>query len=211
MLATRERNYNANGMATERLEMECGCEAHQAHHFSLAEYHRLIEAGAFSDDLRAELIEGVLVDMSRKTREHDNAIRWLTRWLILAVDLRKFEVGVQTSLTLADSESEPEPDFSVLHRDAPRPYHPSTATLVIEVTVSSHHRDLRKKPVLYARAGIPEYWVIDIDNEMVVVHRNPIGDRYESIVTVPADGRINATALDLPELSVAELLAAAKD
>jgi len=56
--------------------------AAQAHRFSLEEYHQLIESGGFDEDSRVELIEGVIVDMSPKTAEHENAITWLMRWLI---------------------------------------------------------------------------------------------------------------------------------
>jgi Uma2 family endonuclease len=202
MLATRERTYNDEDMAIDITGRDV-----PIHRFSLEEYHQLVEAGGFEEGARIELIEGVLLDMSPKTREHENAIRWLTRWLVSGTNPQQFDVGVQTALTLADSE--PEPDLTVIPRTVQRPYHPGVAMLVIEVAVSSQHRDLRQKPILYACAGVPEYWVVDLDNGCVVVHRTPSGDRYESIVTVPADGRITAQALELPQLSVAELLTAA--
>lgn len=102
-------------------------------------------------------------------------------------------------------------NLTVFPKDAPRPYHPGTAALVIEVAVSSQRRDLRQKPIVYARAGVPEYWVVDLDKGRVVVHRTPSGDRYETVVTVPGDGSVKADALKLPELNVAELLAAARN
>lgn len=182
--------------------------AAQAHRFSLEEYHQLVESGGFDEDSRVELIEGVIADMSPKTAEHENAITWLTRWLISAVDPGRFEVGVQRALTLGGSE--PEPDLAVIPVDAPRPYHPATAALVIEVAMSSQDRDLRQKPALYARAGITEYWVIDLDAGVVVVHRNPTDTGYQAITQIPADGGIDARALALPRLEVAELLAAAR-
>jgi Uma2 family endonuclease len=181
--------------------------ATEAHRFSLEEYHQLIESGGFDEDSRVELIEGVIADMSPKTREHENAIRWLTRWLISAVDPERFEVGVQTALTLGGSE--PEPDLAVIPSDAPRPYHPATATLVIEVAVSSQDRDLRQKPAVYARAGIPEYWVVNLDAAVVTVHRHPTETVYETIADIPADGGVETQALELPRLEVAELLQAA--
>jgi Uma2 family endonuclease len=110
----------------------------QVHRLSLEEYHRLIESGGFDEDTRVELIDGLLVDMSPKTREHESAIRWLNRWLVLACEGQDLEVGVGNPLTLEGSE--PEPDFIVVPRDAPRPYHPATAALVIEVSVSSSRR-----------------------------------------------------------------------
>ncbi len=182
--------------------------ATQAHRFSLDEYHQLVESGGFDEASRVELIEGVIVDMSPKTAEHENTIRWLTHWLISAVNAERFEVGVQTALTL--SGSEPEPDLAVIGVDAPRPYHPATAVLVIEVAVSSQDRDLRQKPVLYANAGITEYWVIDLDAGVVVVHRNPTETGYQAIERVPSDGAVDAQALALPRLEVAELFAAAR-
>lgn len=182
--------------------------AAQAHRFSLEEYHQLLESGGFDEDSRVELIEGVIADMSPKTAEHENAITWLTRWLISAVDPGRFEVGVQRALTL--SNSEPEPDLAVIPVDAPRPYHPATATLVIEVAMSSQDRDLRQKPALYARAGITEYWVVDLDAGVVVAHRNPTDTGYQAIAQIPADGSIDAQALALPRLEVAELLGAAR-
>jgi Uma2 family endonuclease len=182
--------------------------AAQAHRFSLEEYHQLVESGGFDEDSRVELIEGVIVDMSPKTAEHEDAITWLARWLISAVDPGRFEVGVQRALTLNDSE--PEPDLAVIGVDAPRPYHPATAVLVIEVAMSSQDRDLRQKPVLYAKAGITEYWVVDLDAGVVVVHRDPTETGYEAIDRIPADGAVEAQALELPRLEVAELLRAAR-
>jgi Uma2 family endonuclease len=182
--------------------------AAQAHRFSLEEYHQLIESGGFDEDSRVELIEGVIADMSPKTPEHENAITWLTRWLISAVDPGRFEVGVQRALTLAGSE--PEPDLVVIPSDAPRPYHPATAALVIEVAMSSQDRDLRQKPVVYARAGVAEYWVVDLDAGVLVAHRNPTETGYTAITEIPGDGSIEAQALALPRLEVAELLAAAR-
>jgi Uma2 family endonuclease len=179
----------------------------QAHRFSLEEYHRLIEAGGFDEELRVELIDGVIADMSPKTAEHENAITWLTRWLISAVDPARYEVGVQRALTLESSE--PEPDLAVIPTDAPRPYHPGTAALVIEVAVSSQDRDLRQKLVLYAHSGIAEYWVVNLAADTVVVHRHPTETGYEEIAKVSAGGAVEAQALELPRLEVAELLDAA--
>lgn len=178
------------------------------HRFSLEEYHQMVESGGFDEDTRVELIEGMIVDMSPKSKEHENVIAWLAEWLTLAVDRRRFQVRTSAALTL--ERSEPEPDLSVIRRDAPRAYHPSTAALVIEIAVSSQRRDLHQKPSLYARAGIEEYWVIDLDARRAVVHGNPAGDRYESVTEVGAQGNIVAQALALPSLALGELLAAAE-
>jgi Uma2 family endonuclease len=177
------------------------------HRFSLEEYHRLIDAGGFDEDARIELIDGLLVDMSPKTAAHENAIAWLNQLLVLSVDLDRFEVRANAALTTGNSE--PEPDIIVIERDAPRPYHPGSAALVIEVAVSSQRRDLRHKPPIYAGAGVPDYWVVDLDAGRVVVHGSPRDGAYERTEIVGAGGELVASRLELPPIPVAELLAAA--
>jgi Uma2 family endonuclease len=177
------------------------------HRFSLEEYHRLIESGAFDEDTRMELIDGLLVDMSPKTAPHENAIAWLNQLLVLSVDLDRFEVRVSAALTTGTSE--PEPDIIAIERDAPRPYHPGTAALIIEVAVSSQRRDLRHKPPIYAAAGVPDYWVVDLDAGCVVIHGSPRDGAYELTEIVGAGGELVASRLELPPISVADLLAAA--
>jgi Uma2 family endonuclease len=179
----------------------------QLHRFTLTEYHQLLECAALGEDQRLELIDGMICDMSPKTREHDQAIDWLGEWLFSCVDLRRFLIRVQNALTLASSE--PQPDLAVVPRDVPRPYHPATATLVIEVAVSSQRRDLVEKPPQYAGAGVLEYWVVDLDDRRAVIHREPTGGRYAEVVQMAADGVIRAQALSLPALELSELLAAA--
>jgi Uma2 family endonuclease len=176
------------------------------HRFSLEEYHRLIEAGGFDEDARIELIDGLLVDMSPKSPAHENAIAWLNKLLVRSLDDR-FEVRVGAALTTGTSE--PEPDIMVIEPDAPRPYHPGTAALIIEVAVSSQRRDLRHKPPIYAGAGVPDYWVVDLDAGRVVVHGSPRDGAYEHTEIVGAGGELVASRLGISPISVAELLAAA--
>ncbi len=179
----------------------------QVHRLSTDEYHRLVEAGGFDEDARMELIDGLLADMSPKTREHENAIAWLARWLIVGVDPEHYEVRVASPLTLEGSE--PEPDLAIIARDAPRPYHPATAALVIEVSVSSLQRDLARKPSLYAAAGVDEYWVIDLDGRRAVVHRDPRGERYAEVAEVGVGGELAPAGLTIPAVGLDELLRAA--
>jgi Uma2 family endonuclease len=189
-----------------RLSSRVGVET-ELHRMSLDEYHQLIEAGGFDEDARIELIDGLLLDMSPKTAEHENAIAWLADLLHRAVDGARYQVRVASALTT--ERSEPEPDVMVIERDAPRPYHPGTAALMIEVAVSSQRRDLRVKPRIYARAGIPLYWVVDLDKRRAVVHSRPSEEGYDSVEVVGPDGELVAEHLGVPPVSVAELLAAA--
>jgi Uma2 family endonuclease len=182
-------------------------ELDELYRMSLDDYHRLIEAGAFEDFPNCELIDGVLVLKDVKSREHENAITWLNRWLMFGVDQERFEVRVGSSLTLDGSE--PEPDLTVVPRAAPRPYHPATAALAIEVSWSSLRRDLRRKAELYAEARVEEYWVFDVKARRLVVHRRPREGTYAEVREIRAGECVAGVQAGLPELVVDELLAAA--
>jgi Uma2 family endonuclease len=176
----------------------------ELHRYSVDAYHRLIEAGAFDEDERVELLEGLIVRMSPKTPRHERVVRWLTRWLVEAVDPRTHEVGVRCPLTLADSE--PEPDFIVFERGTPSPCHPATAALAIEIAVSSLRPDLGLKAALYAAAGVLEYWVLDLDGRRMVVHGLPRAEGYAERDELTAGDRVSAAALPLPALDLGRLL-----
>lgn len=169
---------------------------------SLSEYHSLIDRGFFGDTFPAEFIEGVLIPMSPRGEGHDDTIQMLADLFYAAVDRTRFQIRIQSGLTLADSE--PEPDFYVWPVGGPKPFHPGTAELVIEVSVTSLHHDLRVKAPLYARNGILEYWVVDLIGGRVVVHRQPGEDGYADVRDV-AKGELSAVGVTV---DVAALLAA---
>ncbi len=139
--------------------------------FTPEEYHRMAEIGLF-DGERVELIEGEIVRMSPIGPAHTvcthNVFSCLQQ---LLGDV--FFVRMQSPLSLGDSE--PEPDVAVVpgkpgdYRDA----HPSTAVLVVEVAQSSLEYDRQVKGLLYARAGIPEYWLVNLEDRCVEVYRDP--------------------------------------
>jgi Uma2 family endonuclease len=181
----------------------------ELHRFTTDEYHRMIEAGAFADDAHIELIHGLLVELRPRGRPHERVITWLNRWLIEATDGARYEVHSGGPLTLEEQASEPEPDLSVVPVATPQPYHAATAALVIEVAVSSLRRDLGVKRTLYAGAGVAEYWVIDIEGRRVVVHRDPRDGDYADVSEVGPNGELHARALELPTLTVFELMRAA--
>ena len=108
-------------------------------------------------------------------------------------------------------ESEPEPDLAVIALNAPRPYHPATATLIVEVAVSSLRRDLGTKAELYARAGVPEYWLLALDQRHLIVRREvrPVVGEYAQSIELGESARASCAALALPELEIADVLAAA--
>jgi Uma2 family endonuclease len=176
----------------------------EIHRLTAEEYHQLIESGGLNEDTRIELIEGLLLDMSPKTPAHERAIRWLVRHLSRSLDLDRFELGVGAPLSTGDSE--PEPDLMVIEHGTPQPYHPATAALVIEIAVSSQRRDLRVKPAIYAKAGVPVYWVIDVEGGRAVAHSEPSDDGYASVEIV---SELSAAHIGLEPIAVEEILAAA--
>jgi Uma2 family endonuclease len=181
-------------------------ELDELYRMSTDQYHRLAEAGLGEYFPHCELIDGVLVRKDMKSAEHENAIAWLNEWLMDGIDRAVFQVRVCCSLTL--TESEPEPDLMVIVRDASRPYHPGTAALAIEVSWSSLRRDLNRKAALYAEAGIEEYWVFDVHARRIVVHRKPRDGGYGDLSEARAGDRIAEVQAGLPDLNVDELFAA---
>jgi Uma2 family endonuclease len=174
------------------------------HRLSSAEYHRLVESGGLDEDTRVELLDGLLVAMRPKTREHEQALSFLVRWLVRALNER-YEVRAAAPLSLADC-TEPEPDVAVIPPGVERPYHPATAALVIEIAVSSQHRDFAVKPLRYAAAGVPVYIVVDLDTRRVVEHNEPTGGGYgRASETDQLDPRLPGVG----PLAVAEVYAAA--
>lgn len=140
-----------------------------------SEYDRLVEAGVF-DDEKIELIEGRLVLMSPEGSPHAEVITALGRLLVLALDGR---ARIRSGHPLAVSDiSEPEPDLAAVAIADYWTGHPTTAYLAIEVAHSSLRKDRVIKPALYAGAGVPEYWIVDLNARTVTVLSEPGADGY---------------------------------
>jgi Uma2 family endonuclease len=164
-----------------------------------AEYEALVAAGAFADE-RVELLEGFLVEMSPQRAPHASAIEVLTRLLCAACGSEN-KVRVQLPLALSD-ESEPEPDLCVVPAGDYRTQHPTAALLVIEVSHSSLERD-RRKAALYARARVPTYWLVDVDQQRVEVRTEPDATGYAQLATIPLSGFLECAALPALKVPVA--------
>jgi Uma2 family endonuclease len=176
--------------------------APEIHRWSPEDYHRLVETGAL-EDLRVELIDGFIVDMRPRSPSHDYAMWWLDDRLRDLVDRSRHWVRVGMALSLGDSE--PEPDIAVVAATRDHAWHPPTAALAIEVSHSSLRRDLQVKPRIYANAGIPLYWVVDLDGRRAVVHSEPRQDGYARVETTASDATLSAPELGV-SISLAELL-----
>jgi Uma2 family endonuclease len=164
------------------------------------EYHRMIEAGIFDEDEHLELLEGVIVAMAPQGPTHAHCIQWLNRLLVRRLG-DEYAVRPQLPLTLGE-RNEPEPDLTVVRADsASKDHHPGTAILAIEVSGESLRKDRRVKAAVYARFGIAEYWIVNVDARVVEVYSDPDGTKgvYNQTRTVTTADTLTSEAL--PELS----------
>ena len=150
-----------------------------------AEYERLIGLGAFEGE-RLELVGGVLIEMSPQGSRH----AWVVERLgeVLAPLVGTYSVRQEKPFA-ASADSLPEPDIAVTPRSSPHA-HPDRAELVIEVAETSRVVDLGEKARLYALAGVPRYWVVDLAASEVVVHADPNRDGYRSVVRHGPEARV---------------------
>lgn len=166
------------------------------------EYHRMIEAGILGEDERVELIDGVLVAMTPQGRLHAFVIQELNRLLVRAL-ADEYKVLTQLPLTLG-AGSEPEPDLAVVRAEdaRSRTRHPAAALLVIEVAGDSLRLDRETKAGLYARAGVPEYWIVNLAAASVEVYRDPDPAAGSFRTTSQCRGGGTLTALSVPGIRV---------
>jgi len=135
------------------------------------EYERLVELGVFQPDERLELLDGQLVLREPQGTDHSAGIRRVLNALRTSLG-NAWQIDSQLPIAL-DDDSEPEPDVSVVPPGVYRDAHPSHPVLIVEVAKSSYRIDRCYKASLYARAGVPEYWIVDLPHETVEIHRAP--------------------------------------
>jgi Uma2 family endonuclease len=185
-----------NMLDTAQLEPE------QCRPIRRAEYDAMSEAGLFLDE-RVELIDGVIVRMSPRTVLHDSVLERL--YGLLGPKLvGRARVRIQLAFA-ADEWSEPEPDFSVVPLGESWTDHPSRAHLVVEVAVSSLRFDRTTKATLYARAGVPHYWVVDAECRCIEAHSQPSAGGYASIVRHDASDVVEVPRFEDVRVTVGSL------
>jgi len=160
--------------------MSAAALAPQRHRLSVADYHRMSEAGIFSADARVELIEGEIIDMPPIGIDHAYVVTKLTALLTRKAGVNAI-VYAQNPINL-NHHSEPQPDIALLrYRDDfyrhTRPG-PADIILLVEVADSSLRYDLDVKLPLYARHGIPEVWIVDLQRQRLEIHRRPEESAY---------------------------------
>jgi Uma2 family endonuclease len=175
--------------------------------FTVDEYIRMIDARILDGTDHVELIEGDILQMAPIGPSHASCVAMLTRQLVVGVGARALVVP-QMTLPLSP-RSAPEPDLTVL-RPRETPYReawatPSDVLLLVEVSDASLRRDRDLKVPLYARAGIPEVWIVDVQGERVIVHREPRGGSYASRREVGRDGEVSPMAFPDVQVAIAEI------
>ena len=169
--------------------------------WSRAEYEKLIDLGVFQPGDAIELIGGELMVAEPQGTAHYTAIRKTAKALEAAFG-PGWEVRTQGPIGL-DEESEPEPDVAVVPGgpDDYRSAHPSRPALTVEVAESSLGADRERKGSLYARAGLPDYWVLNLVDRVLEVYREPAADsaapygwRYAQREVFDASARVSPLA-----------------
>jgi Uma2 family endonuclease len=175
-----------------------------------AEYERLVELGVFQPGERVELLDGLLVLREPQNAPHATAVRAVQEAL-----RRVFGPGwdVRPQLPVAlDDDSEPEPDVAVVrgsYRDYRRT-HPSQPVLVVEVADSTLRAD-RRKGGLYARAGVPDYWILNLLDEVLEVYRRPTASSRSRLGWAYAETQVLRRGAELAPLAAPGGLVAVDD
>ena len=172
------------------------------HRFSVKEYYRMAETGVLRPGARVELLNGEITDMSPIGPFHGGVTNYLSQHFMLAARGR-WVVTVQNPVRL-DDHSEPQPDLMLLKpaTDFYRNRHPQPEDiyLLVEISDSSLTRDLSEKLPAYGHAGIPEVWIVNLNDETIEVFREPHFSGYASkTVLRPGD---TAQTLVFPDLTV---------
>lgn len=173
--------------------------------FTVATFHRLIDAGVLEEDARVELLGGELIAMSPPGEQHVGSLNRLTHRVRQQVSLDLL-VSVQNPIRLTD-ESEPQPDLAIVYDRGPRMGIPTAADalLLIEVSDSSRSYDREEKLPRYAASGIPEVWLADLVDRLVERHSEPHQGVYRHRAIFRPGETVTSTVLPDIAIPVAEL------
>jgi Uma2 family endonuclease len=179
------------------------------HPISAEEYLRMGEAGVFAPEARLELIEGEIIEMAPVGSPHAGRVNTLNRLLVQRAGAAAV-VAVQNPV-IASERSVPQPDLALL-RPRPDDYaasHPRVpdVLLLVEVADTTLGFDIGTKAPLYARCGIAEAWIVDVNERVIHVFREPAGSGYRTRFAAKVGERVSCAALPQAAIEVAELFA----
>ena len=177
--------------------------------FTVDEYFQMVRVGILNEDDRVELLDGDIVKVTPPGPDHNAPTGILNRLFVLGVGSRAVVLPGPT-LRLS-KRSAPEPDFVLLRPD-PRNYRdryaePGDVLMLVEISDSSLRRDRELKLPLYAAAGIPEYWIVDVQNETVEVYRDPAGSSFASVRQYRRGESLSPSAFPDLRIAVDEIFA----
>lgn len=177
------------------------------------EYEQMIAAGIFNEDDRVELLEGVMVEMSPKGMKHETSTDRASRYFIRVLDDRVI-VRNQNPIRLNDY-SEPEPDLVLAvpeeHEYAYRHPTPKDLYLILEVADTTLAYDRNRKGLSYAKAGIIQYLILNVNDMEIEDYREPSADGYRRKQTYTAGESFNLAAFPNITIRVSDLLPPAPD
>jgi Uma2 family endonuclease len=174
---------------------------------SLDQYDRMIDSGVFDSPKshRIELIFGELRKMTPIGPDHEDAVDFLTEWSVESRP-KGVRVRIQNSVGFQELKSAPHPDVAwVARKFSKRRPQAAEVFLIIEVAYSSLRYDRGKKARLYAKAGIRDYWVVNIPDRCVEVFRDPFRGRYKTLQTYATGDEVRLLAFPEVALSVSSL------
>lgn len=176
--------------------------------FTADEYERMIETGILGEDERVELIDGEIRAMSPIGSKHAACVKRLIA-LITEQLGRRAIVSAQDPVRLS-ATSEPQPDIALLRPRADfyadRLPEPTDIWLIVEVADTSVDYDRAVKLPLYAAAGIPEAWLVDLNAGAIEQHTRPLNGRYATVATLQRGEVVRAAAVDDFAAAVADIL-----
>ena len=175
------------------------------HQFTVDDLKQFVAAGVLSEDDRVELVEGDLIDMSPINEPHAETVDTLNESLLPRVR-QDARVRVQNPVRLSDL-SVVQPDIAIVRRQRYRQHHPvpDDILLLIEVSDTTLSFDLRTKVPLYARAGVPEVWVVDVNARMIHRFLQAEGSDYRQAEQLHSGDTIAIDALPHVTLAVADI------
>lgn len=165
--------------------------------FTVTEYLRMAEAGVLRPDERVELIDGQIVAMSPQGPVHSALLARIAGWFQELFPRDRFCVRQQSTILLGEDYA-PEPDIAVVEgrcEDHERQL-PRAALLVLEVADTSIRLDRGRKSDLYGKAGVPEYWIVNVPDGVLEVRREPSPAGYKSIRIFQPDDSVLPLALE---------------
>ena len=176
--------------------------------FTVAEYDQMAQADILSEDDRVELIDGEILEMTPIGRRHAGCVDCLAHLFYRSLG-QAAQIRVQGPVRLSE-RSEPQPDIAVLRPrlDFYRLGHPTPedVLLLVEVAETSAEGDRRVKAPLYARSDIREFWLVDLEEDVIFVYRDPTPTGYRTVRGARRGERLAPLAFPAEEFAVADIL-----